>query len=198
MISTIYIILVFLLSYLIGNISPATIIASGMGKDIKKEGSGNAGTTNVLRVLGKKAAAITLVIDIGKGFIATLLSLILLDENVAMFGAFFVFIGHVFPVVLGFKGGKGVATAFGAILAINPILALILLAIEASVVIITRYVSLASMITAFSFFPLAFMLERDFCVPGICMAVILVFMHRKNIIRLLNGTENKIFSKEKK
>ena len=107
------------LAYFIGNISPSILIGKALGIDIKKEGSGNAGTTNALRVLGKKAAVITLIIDIGKGVLAVWLGLRFGNETIGMFCALAVFCGHIWPCVYGFKGGKGVATAFGAILAIN-------------------------------------------------------------------------------
>ena len=143
-----YFVLAVVIAYLLGNISPSTILAKMAGKDIKKEGSGNAGTTNALRVLGKKAALITLVIDIGKGVVAVLLGGIISGPEAAMICAPAVFIGHVWPVLLKFKGGKGVATAFGTLLAVNWQLALICLAIVIVVVVLTRMVSLGSVTAA--------------------------------------------------
>lgn len=118
-----YDVLAILAAYLIGNISPAIILGKLSGVDIKKEGSGNAGTTNVLRVLGKKAAFITLVIDIAKGFLAVRLGMLFGYETGAVC-AVAVFCGHIWPCFYRFKGGKGVATAFGALLAINWMLGL--------------------------------------------------------------------------
>ena len=118
-----YDVLMILAAYLIGNISPAIILGKISGVDIKKEGSGNAGTTNVLRVLGKKAALITLIVDISKGFLAVRLGMLLGYETGAIC-AVAVFCGHIWPCFYRFKGGKGVATAFGALLSINWMLGL--------------------------------------------------------------------------
>ena len=116
-----------LVAYFIGNISPSTIMAKRQGIDIKKEGSGNAGTTNALRVMGKKAGAITCIVDILKGVVAVLIGMLIGGPAAAYLCALCVFLGHVWPIVYRFQGGKGVATAFGAVLAVNPLLALIAL-----------------------------------------------------------------------
>ena len=107
------------IAYFIGNISPSIILGKMAGVDIKKEGSGNAGTTNALRVLGKKAALITLVIDIGKGVLAVAAGNLIGGAETGYLCAIAVFCGHIWPCFYSFKGGKGVATAFGAILAVN-------------------------------------------------------------------------------
>lgn len=192
-------IIVMICSYFIGNISPSTIIGKSKGIDIKKAGSGNAGTTNALRVLGKKAALITLCIDILKGFLAVFIAVKLLNhDGYALFSALFVFLGHVWPVLYGFKGGKGVATAFGALLAVRWEMALICLAIVILIVIFTRMVSLGSVCAAIIFPVLCFFMRREFILPGIIMALILIFKHRANIERILAGKESKIsFSKGK-
>ena len=124
-------VIAFLIAYFIGNISPSTIMARAKGIDIKKEGSGNAGTTNALRVMGKKAGAITLVVDIIKGVAAVLIGLALAGQMGAYGCALPVMLGHIWPILLRFKGGKGIATSFGALLAINPLLALLELLIVA-------------------------------------------------------------------
>lgn len=180
------------LAYFLGNISPSTLLARAAGKDIKKEGSGNAGTTNALRVLGKKAAVITLVIDIGKGVVAVLAGGLIAGHAAAMWCALAAFIGHIWPVVFRFKGGKGVAVAFGALLAVNWQLALALLLIEAIVVLLTRMVSLGSVITAASCPVLCLFMDREFLSFGCVMAAILIFKHRANIGRLIRGEENKL------
>lgn len=184
------------IAYFLGNISPSTILAKAVGKDIKKEGSGNAGTTNALRVLGKKAAVITLIIDIGKGVIAVLLGQLLAGPICGMWCALCAFAGHIWPITLKFKGGKGVAVAFGTILAINWKLALICLAIVAIMVIITRMVSVGSITAAVAFPILAFFMEKDFLYVGIIMALILIVKHRANIVRLVHGEESKISFKK--
>ena len=196
MISVKFVILL-LIAYMLGNISPSTILAKAKGIDIKKAGSGNAGTTNALRVLGAKAAVITLVIDIGKGFLAVFIAGRFLDPMQVSFCALAVFLGHVWPLLLKFKGGKGVATAFGALLALNWQLALICLGIVVLVVLVTRMVSLGSVTAALAFPFLAYFMEIEFLPAGICMALILIFKHRANIARILSGNESKLSFKKK-
>lgn len=185
------------IAYFLGNISPSTLLAKAAGKDIKKEGSGNAGTTNALRVLGKKAAVITLVIDIGKGFAAVKLGFLLAGPTAAVYCALAAFLGHIWPVVLWFKGGKGVAVAFGAILGVNWQLALLALAIVAVTVLITRMVSMGSVIAAISFPFLAWYLEPDFFWIGCIMALIMLYAHRSNLRRIFRGEEHKLQLKKK-
>lgn len=185
-------VLAVVIAYFLGNISPSTLLAKAAGLDIKKEGSGNAGTTNALRVLGKKAALITLVVDIGKGFVAVELGYLLSTPQAAMFCALAAFVGHVWPVVFKFKGGKGVATAFGVLLGINWQLALAALAVVAVVVILSRMVSLGSITGAAAFPVLAYFMEPDFLYVGTFMAVLLIYNHRGNIKRLIKGEENKL------
>lgn len=185
-------IFVIVIAYFLGNISPSTLLARAAGLDIKKEGSGNAGTTNALRVLGKKAALITLVVDIGKGVLAVMLGYWFSVPLAAMLCALAAFMGHVWPVVFKFKGGKGVAVAFGALLGVNWQLALTALAVVAVVVLATRMVSLGSIIGALSFPVLAYFMEPDFIYIGSLMAVLLIYAHRGNIRRIIKGEENKL------
>lgn len=191
------IVLAIVIAYFLGNISPSTLIGRARGIDIKKEGSGNAGTTNALRVLGKKAAAVTLVIDIGKGFLAVEIGFLLAGSEAAMYCALAAFIGHIWPVLFRFKGGKGVAVAFGAILGVNWQLALLALAIVAAAVLITRMVSMGSVIVAITFPALAWFMEPDFFWIGCVMAVIMLYAHRSNIGRIIRGEENKLSFKKK-
>lgn len=191
------VILAIVIAYFLGNISPSTLIGRARGIDIKKEGSGNAGTTNALRVLGKKAAVITLVIDIGKGFLAVKLGFLLAGPVAAMYCALAAFIGHIWPVLFRFKGGKGVAVAFGAILGVNWQLALLALAIVIVAVLITRMVSMGSVIVAVTFPILAWFMEPDFFWIGCIMAVIMLYAHRSNIGRIIRGEENKLSFKKK-
>ena len=178
-----------LIAYFIGNISPSTIMAKRQGLDIKKEGSGNAGTTNALRVMGKKAGAITCIVDILKGVVAVLIGLLALGNPGAYIAALCVFLGHVWPIVYRFRGGKGVATAFGAVLAVNPLLALISLAIVAIVVFTSKRMSLGSIVGAVAFTVVAVFLEPGFFAFACVMAIIILVKHRANIVRLARGEE---------
>ena len=180
-------------AYFIGNISPSILLGKAMGVDIKKEGSGNAGTTNALRVLGKKAALITLVIDIGKGALAVWLGLRFGNETIGMFCALAGFCGHIWPCLYNFKGGKGVATAFGALLALNWTLALTALAIVAAGLLLTRRMSFGSLLGALTFPLCCWFMEPDFIYVGSAMALIVIIKHRANIMRLLKGQEPKMF-----
>lgn len=193
---TFWFVLVIIIAYFLGNISPSILLGRARGVDIKKEGSGNAGTTNALRVLGKKAAVITLIIDIGKGFAAVQIGCLLSGAQAAMFCALAAFIGHIWPLLFRFKGGKGVAVAFGTILAINWQLALIALGIVALTVLITRMVSMGSVIAAVSFPIISYFLEKDFFWFGIVMALIMLYAHRSNIKRIIHGEEHKLSFKK--
>lgn len=181
------------LAYFIGNISPSILLGKALGIDIKKEGSGNAGTTNALRVLGKKAAVITLIIDIGKGVLAVWLGLRFGNETIGMFCALAVFCGHIWPCVYSFKGGKGVATAFGALLAVNWVMAVITLLIVAIGLAVSRRMSVGSLLGAVSFPITCWFLERDFLYIGMVIALIVIIKHRANIARLIKGEEPKMF-----
>lgn len=181
------------LAYFIGNISPSILLGKAVGVDIKKEGSGNAGTTNALRVLGKKAAVITLVIDIGKGALAVLFGTHFGDEIIGMACALAVFCGHIWPCFYGFKGGKGVATAFGAILAVNWVLALATLLIVGIGLTGTRRMSVGSLLGAATFPISCRFFEPDFFYIGIIMAIIVIIKHSANIKRLIKGEEPKMF-----
>lgn len=215
-INILVLIIVGVIGYFIGNISPAILIGKAHGIDIKKEGSGNAGTTNVLRVLGKKAAIGTLIIDIGKGVLAVMLGrligyiyasgmLDLTDErdisyimlSCAMLAGLCAFIGHIWPMAFGFKGGKGVATAFGVLVAINPLLGLSCLVVVALVVLASKMVSLGSICGAIALPLLSMMFEPDFFWTGILMAIIVIIKHRPNISRIVRGEESKLFKGKK-
>lgn len=181
--------LVGVIAYFIGNISPSTIMAKRQGLDIKKEGSGNAGTTNALRVMGKKAGAITCIVDILKGVVAVLIGLLVCGNAGAYLCALCVFLGHVWPIIYKFQGGKGVATAFGAVLAVNTLLAVIALAIVAIVVFTSKRMSLGSIVGAIAFPILAIFLEQGFFPYACVMAIIILVKHRANIVRLIHGEE---------
>ncbi len=189
-----------ILAYFIGNISPSTMLAKSRGLDIKKEGSGNAGTTNALRVMGAKAGVITLVVDVLKGVFAVLFAQIMAGEICAMYCAIAVILGHVWPVIYKFKGGKGVATTFGAILAINPLLGLWTLLVVVVTVLLTKRMSAGSVMGAICFPGLCFFNEPKFFVMGMVLALIVIVKHRANIVRLLEGQEPKLgfLDKDKK
>ncbi|MBR5229947.1 MAG: glycerol-3-phosphate 1-O-acyltransferase PlsY [Firmicutes bacterium] len=186
-----------LVAYALGNISPSIIQGKLHGIDIKKEGSGNAGTTNTLRVLGKKAALITLTVDIAKGVIAVLIGNAMGGETGGYVCALAVFCGHIWPAIYGFKGGKGVATAFGALLGVNWILGVIALAIVVMGVAVTMKMSVGSVLGAATFPAVCWFVEPNFMVTGIVMAVIILVKHRANIQRLIRGEEPKMSFKKK-
>lgn len=187
-------------TYFIGNLSPSIILSKIYYKrDIREYGSGNAGTTNVLRVMGKKFGAIVFLLDVIKGMLPTYLALRYGGLEMAFLCGVVVVVGHVFPILHGFKGGKGVATSFGAALVLNPFFALISLAIFAIIVLVTRYVSLGSMIGTCVFPLLMFThsTSKSIKVYSLAFAIIVVFSHRKNIKKLLKGTENKLGKRTK-
>ncbi|MBK5261799.1 MAG: glycerol-3-phosphate acyltransferase, partial [Peptostreptococcaceae bacterium] len=133
----ILVIITLIVAYLLGNISPSIILGKKYGIDIKSQGSGNAGTTNALRVLGKKAGIITFAGDILKGVVAVILGRYVGGETIAMACGLLAFCGHVWPVFYKFKGGKGAATALGVITAINPIMGLLVALVVVLIVLIT-------------------------------------------------------------
>ena len=190
------IIIPVVIAYLLGNISPSIILGKIHGIDIKKEGSGNAGTTNALRVLGKKAAFITLVIDIGKGVLAVIIGRLVGGAAVGYICALAVFCGHIWPCFYSFKGGKGVATAFGALLSVNWMLGLAALAVVPVGLALTQRMSVGSLLGAITFPILCWLLEPDFIWIGSVMALIVLIKHRANIGRLLRGEEPKMSFKK--
>ena len=184
------IILTIIISYLVGSISPAILLGKARGIDIKNEGSGNAGTTNVLRVMGGKAALITLTVDILKGVLPALIFGSVWGN--AMYGyiaCIAAFFGHVFPIYYGFKGGKGVAVAFGGLLGVNWKIALLCLLTVVIFTFISKRMSVGSIAGAVSAVPYTLWLEPK-ALPFIAvMALIIVIMHRGNIKRLINHEE---------
>jgi glycerol-3-phosphate acyltransferase PlsY len=203
---------IVILAYILGS-CPFSIITVKIwrGIDIREHGSRNAGFTNVYRVVGPLPAGIVLILDIAKGMAAVLLltqisfdtvTLSLIDLKII--AAFFVILGHVFPVFAGFKGGKGVATGLGALISIIPLEVALALLIFIVVVAITRYVSLGSL-AATSFVLVALLFERYYLKQVVPSELVLMFVfltgfvffnHRGNIKRLLAGTENKFGQKD--
>lgn len=197
-------IIIAVVAYLLGNISTSYIVAKRIaGVDIRTQGSGNAGSTNVLRTLGKRAGAMTFLGDVLKGVMAVLISelaarLVSIDTLLAGYLAVIcVVAGHNWPAVLGFRGGKGVATSLGAMLAVNPIITLMCLAVFILVVVITKYVSLGSVV-GIGCSPIFMIIVKN--KAGLIVALFLtasvIYNHRANIKRLLNGTERKIGQKK--
>ena len=207
-------IIVGLIAYLIGSINFSVILSKKMaGFDVREKGSGNAGTTNMLRSVGKKAAAITLICDILKGVvaigIAIIVGKIIKDSDKSLLvqiAGILVVLGHTFPIFFGFNGGKGVATSLGVLLLTNWKIGLICLIFALILMILTRMVSLGSMAAAILFPVLTLFIHENFIVSegsgyfiySIILAVIVAFNHRANIQRILNGTENKISFKNTK
>lgn len=207
-------ILAILVGYFIGNISPSILIGKMAGIDIRKEGSGNAGTTNVLRVLGKRAAIATLVIDILKGTVGVLAGQalgVLMNGgslNILIFGMIAglgAICGHSWPIVFGFKGGKGSATSFGVLLGVSPLIGMLSFLTALTLFIITRRASIGS-IGAAILLPIIvlFMGKSGMAHTAIyffwtlAIVTIVIFNHRSNIKRLLKNEEPKVsFRKEK-
>ncbi len=198
-------------AYLLGSVSFAVIVSRCLyHQDVRQFGSGNAGMTNILRTYGKKAAALTLAGDFLKGVVAVLVGrLIFVALGVDLFdGAYvaglFALLGHLYPVYFGFRGGKGILTSIGIIAVINPIVFAGLLVIGLPLIFITRMVSVGSLAGAVSF-PILTLLV-DYFTGGVSwldfffsvvIALLVIWMHRANIRRLLNGTENRFGSKNK-
>ena len=184
--------LLVIFSYLLGSVPSGLIIGKLSGLDVRKAGSGNIGATNVARLLGKKVGLLTLVADTAKGLIPILLAQeIGLSDPISALVGIAAFLGHVYPIFLKFKGGKGVATGFGVLLGLAPLATTILLLIFAAVAVMTRIVSLSSMVSAVAA-PLVlwlFYYSPTYIIMAALIAIMIVFRHYANIQRLLNGTE---------
>jgi glycerol-3-phosphate acyltransferase PlsY len=195
--------LVVLMAYLIGSISFAVVVSKLMGlPDPHSYGSGNPGATNVLRTGSKAAAVLTLLGDAAKGYVAVILARALvgvdIDSWVLPAVTVAAFLGHVFPVFHGFKGGKGVATALGILLAINWVLGLTTLSTWLIVAVFLRYSSLAALIAAL-FAPVYFVFLfgiQPMALTIFLMSALLIWRHRSNIKNLLNGTEGRLDKKK--
>lgn len=176
-------------SYLVGNISPATLIGKAYGVDIKKVGSGNAGTTNVLRTLGYGPAALTLVIDILKGFLAVRIGLNAGNLLCGELCFLAVVLGHVYPVFFHFKGGKGVATSFGAAWAINWPSAFAVLLVAAIGAGTSKKMSIGSVAACLAYPLLVLFYYPTFFPVSIIVSLFVLYNHRTNIVRLYKGEE---------
>ena len=209
-------IIMAVIAYLIGSVNFSVILSKKMaGFDIRKKGSGNAGTTNMLRSVGKKAAAITLICDILKGVVSIIIAIILGNivqesnkELLLQIAGVAVVIGHTFPIFFGFKGGKGVATSLGVLLMSNWQIGLICMVFALVLMLLTRMVSVGSCAAAVLFPVLTMFINEHYTVLtegksgsvyfiySLILAIIVLYNHRENIKRILNGTENKLSFKK--
>lgn len=206
-------IIIALLAYAIGSINFSVIISKKYaGFDVRGKGSGNAGTTNMLRSVGKKAAAVTLICDILKGVVAIIIALIAgkIAKNtdqalLVQIAGIAVILGHTYPIFFGFKGGKGVATSLGILIMTNWQIGLICLLFAVIIMAFSKMVSMGSVGAAILFPILTLFIQNHYIVQAsgfkyfiysVIVAAIIIFNHRSNIKRILNGTENKLsFSK---
>ena len=206
-------IIIAIIAYLVGSINFSVIISKRMaGFDVREKGSGNAGTTNMLRSIGVKAAVITLLCDILKGVVVILIAILignivdgLDDALLVQLAGIFVIIGHTFPIFFGFKGGKGIATSLGVLLMINWQIGLICLVFALILMAITRMVSVGSIAAAILFPVLVVFIGLNYIVPvnnwsylifSIIIAILVLFNHRENLKRIFTGKENKISFKK--
>ena len=206
-------VLAAIIAYCIGSISFSVIFTKKFaGFDVREKGSGNAGSTNVLRTAGKKIALITLLCDILKGVVAIALAILIgkiakdLNSSILVqIAALAVVIGHTFPVFFGFKGGKGVATSLGIILLVNCRIGLICLVFALTLMILSRMVSLGSIMTAI-LFPImtifitdSYIVEGNYILFGFLLGLFVIYNHRTNLKRIFAGEENKLsFGKKDK
>ncbi|MBR2744663.1 MAG: glycerol-3-phosphate 1-O-acyltransferase PlsY [Clostridia bacterium] len=203
-------ILMAIIAYAIGSVNFSIIFSKKFaGFDVREKGSGNAGTTNMLRSVGKGLAALTLICDILKGVVAILIAIGIgkiatevKPEILVQIAGIFAIVGHTFPVYFGFKGGKGVATSLGILLLTNWQIGLICLVFAILIMALSRMVSLGSLMAAVLFPVLTIFITDNYIVPGnyivfgIIMALIVIFNHRANIKRIYNGEENRLSFKK--
>ena len=206
-----YVALGGLIAYLIGAVPTAVWYGKAFyDTDVRLHGSGNSGATNTFRVLGKRAGVVVMAVDVLKGFLATQIAWALLEYKVVAYDNLFIYkeivyklifgtlavLGHIFPIYVGFKGGKGVATLLGMMLGVDYQITLMSLGVFLIVLFTFKYVSLGSMLAALSF-PLLLLLPRFkpedpiVIVFGFLMFAVVMITHQKNITKLLNGEENK-------
>lgn len=200
-------VLTALIAYTLGSFNFALILSKKMyGEDIRNFGSKNAGTTNMARTYGKKAALLTILGDILKGVVAVIVGSFLMGATLGgYFAGLLCVIGHIFPVFYNFRGGKGVATAAAVILVVNPLVFLIVFGMFFLTVLLTRYVSLGSCLAAAIFPFMTFYFVTDKGIPNggmafvfaLIMAILVICKHHENLWRLANGRESKFSFKKK-
>ncbi len=202
-----FITIAVLTGYLLGNLNGAVCVSRLMGDDVRTHGSGNAGLTNFIRNYGAGRSALVIVIDAGKAVLACILGGLLLKKYVgfqsgAALGGASVMLGHVFPVLLGFHGGKGILSGLFIAIIVDWRIALLILAVFAAAYFTTQYVSLGSVLAAITFGVGFVVLHNDNLMVMLCgvfMSALATFMHRQNILRLLKGEERRtdLFKKDK-
>lgn len=190
-------ILLIPISYLIGCFSSAYLLGKiAQDIDIRNYGSGNAGTTNAMRVMGRKLGILTFIFDVLKGIIAVYIGRLLLGDIGGMVGGFFAVIGHNWPIFIGFRGGKGVATSLGVLMVMNLPSTILAVVFGMVVAIISRYVSLGSMSFLSSYAIIYALITQDFnkgiFVLALALAALTIFRHKSNIQRVVAGNENKL------
>lgn len=189
-------VIIVAVAYMLGNISAGKIIANKIGHvDISKVGSGNAGTTNVLRTLGWIPSILTLLGDVLKAVVAALIGRAIQGEIGMLIAGVAVMIGHIWPVVYNFKGGKGIAAAFGFIIFTDPLTALLLFVEQISITAVTRYMSLGSIVSCVMYPVFTIIFHRGATlriIVAIIMGALALFAHRSNIVRLINRNENRL------
>ena len=191
------ILIVIVAGYLLGSISTGVVLSRLFAKtDIRSQGSGNAGTTNMLRVLGRKMALLTFIGDRLEGIIAVFIGKWLIGGELGgLLGVVGAVLGHYYPLYFGFKGGKGIATSFGSLLFVFPVQALLAFAVFLILVAVTHYVSVGSIAAAITL-PLLIVITRfqepTLWIITVCIGASVVWRHRANIKRLMNHTENKL------
>ena len=186
------------IAYLLGSISSGILLTRGSGTDIRKEGSGNTGASNALRVFGVRVGLITFICDVLKAAIAVMIGKWLAGEYGGMVGGLFAIIGHNWPVFFGFKGGKGIACSCAVVLLNFPIPGLIAILICIAAIALTKYISVGSMLllTSYAIILCATKPFWPYGVWAIILAVMAIARHHGNIKRLINGTENKLSFKK--
>lgn len=193
-------ILMITIGYAIGSIPFSYLIPKWMGSiDIRQHGSGNTGTTNVVRTLGLKIGFVAFLGDFFKGIIPTALGLLLFSTLGGIIGGSFAIIGHCYSIWLKFKGGKGIATSAGVLLVLMPLLTVILLTIQFIITYLSRIMSLASISSAILLPILTILLYKNnnLLYFSVLLAIFVIFKHKDNIKRLIKGEENKLSIKKK-
>ncbi|ADL41996.1 protein of unknown function DUF205 [Caldicellulosiruptor obsidiansis OB47] len=190
------ILIILAVGYLLGSVLPALIISKMInGIDIRKYGSGNPGTTNVLRTLGIGPAILVFAIDVLKGVVATLFAKIVMPDDIVLgvtLAGFAVIWGHTFPLYFGFRGGKAAATSIGVALVATPIITIVVIALALIVLLLKRYMSLTVIVGAILYFFAVLIFAREYWFLALIILVVIIVRHRENIKRLLNGTERKV------
>lgn len=195
-------ILIVLIAYFLGNISGSLIFGKILyGIDIRNMGSGNAGATNATRSVGKKFGAIVLLVDLLKAVIAVCIGILLNGKDGGLLAGLFTVIGHDFPIIYGFKGGKGIASSAGVILILDYRIFLILLGMFIVLLVLTKFVSIASISASVGISILTAIFHNDepkFIFTMILLSIFAVYRHKSNISNLINGTESKFYFRKNK